>query len=276
MLSRVFYICYILYTNIFCLLYTIYSVCSHREVLKIRIVICDDDPVFIENTRQMICRWSDNIHISTNIISFQDGDCLTDYCFREKADIILLDIMMPLLNGMDAAKEIRKCDSNVKIIFLTSTAEFAVESYDVNASGYLLKPIVPDKLFKVLDNCVISLRKKPDTVTVRTSFGYQNILTHTIECIEAQNKKVIFTLSDGTSNNALDTLSFYEKILTYEKGFFKCHRSYIVYIPAVDHFTTAEIQTKSGMRIPIARGCGKTFQKAYFAYMFKERENDND
>lgn len=55
-------------------------------------------------------------------------------------DIILLDIVMPLLNGMDTARELRAQDTAVKIIFLTSSPEFALESYEVRAQDYLLKP----------------------------------------------------------------------------------------------------------------------------------------
>lgn len=235
-----------------------------------RIAICDDDPVFLENTRQLVSLWGEQSGLPVKTETFENGDSLLDYCGREKTDIILLDIIMPLLNGMDTAREIREFDSNVKILFLTSSPEFAVESYDVKASGYLLKPVMYGRLADVLNDCLQSIQKEPDTIILRTSLGYQSIHTHNVECLEAQNKKVVFTLSDGSRRDSLDTLSYYAQKLTCEKGFFKCHRSYIVYIPAVSHFTAVEIETNTGMRIPIARGLGKAFQEAYFAYMFKE------
>lgn len=240
------------------------------EVFAIRIAIGDDDSLCLENTRNLVSHWGDQSGVSVKTEIFENGDSLLNYCHREKTDIILLDILMPLLNGMDTAREIREFDSNVKLLFLTSSPEFAVESYDVRASGYLLKPVAYGKLEKVLNNCLQSIQKDPDTVILRTGFGYQSVHTNNVEFLEAQNKKVVFTLSDGSRRDSLDTLSFYEKKLTLEKGFFKCHRSYIVYIPAVNHFSATDIQTNSGIRIPIARGLGKAFQEAYFAYMFKE------
>jgi DNA-binding LytR/AlgR family response regulator len=59
-------------------------------------------------------------------------------------------------------------------------------------------------------------------------------------------------------------------VLTDSKGFFKCHRSYLVYLPNIDYFNATEIKTKAGRRVPIARGYSKAFQDAYFSVMFKE------
>ena len=178
--------------------------------------------------------------------------------------------MMPLLNGMDAARELREHNLISKIIFLTTSPEFAIESYDVDASGYLLKPVDREKLYKLLDKCLSAVSKPADSITVHTAFGYQNVLMHHIEFLEAQNKKVMLALYDGKRLEAIGKLSDYEKLLTVEKGFFKCHRSYIVYMPAVEHFSATELVTKSGTKISISRGLSKSFQDAYFSYMFKE------
>lgn len=178
--------------------------------------------------------------------------------------------MMPLLNGMDAARELREHNLISKIIFLTTSPEFAIESYDVDASGYLLKPVDREKLYKLLDKCLSAVSKPADSIAIHTAFGYQNVLMHHIEFIEAQNKKVKLALYDGQRLEAIGTLSYYEKLLTVEKGFFKCHRSYIVYMPAVEHFSATELVTKSGTKISISRGLSKSFQDTYFSYMFKE------
>lgn len=177
---------------------------------------------------------------------------------------------MPLLNGMDAAKEIRQHDSNVRIIFLTSSPEYAVESYDVKASGYLLKPVDYEKLCRAISDCALSLDYEPEKIILRTALGFQSIYIHNIEFLEAQNKKVVFTLSDGSTFNALDTLSNLGQQLTPEKGFFRCHRSYIVNLSGVDFFSMTEIRTKTGRLVPIARGLGKAFKDAYFALMFRD------
>ena len=66
-------------------------------------------------------------------------------------DLIILDVIMPLMSGMDTARELRMDEQTVPIIFLTSSKEFAVDSYDVNAFHYLIKPVDERKLFHILD-----------------------------------------------------------------------------------------------------------------------------
>ena len=76
-------------------------------------------------------------------------------------------------------------------------------------------------------------------------------------------------MHNGSVHEAYGTLASFESVLNCEKGFFKCHRSYLVYIPAVDSFTASQIRTKSGCQIPVARGKGKSFEEYYLSYMFK-------
>ena len=114
------------------------------------------------------------------------------------------------------------------------------------------------------------ISKPADSITIHSASGYQNIYLHNIEYLEAQNKKVLICLYNGSKIEAFGTLSYYEKLLPVEKGFFKCHRSYLVYLQNVDHFTAAEITTKSGRNIPVSRGYAKAFKEAYFAQMFQD------
>lgn len=234
------------------------------------IVICDDDVECLKQTRQFVSDWTASCDIPIAIKTIDNGDGLLDYCKKSHPDIILLDIIMPFISGIDVAKEIRESNATSKIIFLTSSPEFAIESYDVNASGYLLKPVDRDKLYKLLDKCRYESSRQADSLSLHAGFGYQNIYLHTIEYLEVQNKKVIINLIDGRRIETTGTLSYYEKLLPLEKGFFKCHRSYIIYLPAIDHFSNTEIVTRNGIRLPIARGMGKMFNDSYFSYMFRK------
>ena len=194
--------------------------------------------------------WSDHSGIPTELYPFDNGDELIAKNAAFRMDIILLDIVMPLLNGMDTARELRAQDTAVKIIFLTSSPEFALESYEVRAQDYF--------------------EAEPKNMVLKTSFGFQKLYFHDIEYAEAQNKRVVFYLRGDKVVETSEPLRSFEERLAVSSGFFKCHRSYLVYLPNVDHFNNNEIFTKSGRSIPIARGYGKAFQEAYFAHMFQE------
>ena len=236
----------------------------------LRIAVCDDSPDFLQRAVSLVERWSEESGIPAEIHRFDNGDALLEKNAAVRMDIIFLDIIMPLQNGIDTAKELRQSDNAAKIVFLTSSPEFALESYDVKAQGYLLKPVTYEKVKETLDECSLAFDVEPKNVILKTSFGYQKLYFHEIEYAEAQNKKVIFYLRTGKTVTVTEPLHALESRFPESEGFFKCHRSYLVYLPSVDHFNTTEIVTKSGGCIPIARGYGKAFQEAYFSRMFRD------
>ena len=177
---------------------------------------------------------------------------------------------MPLLNGMDTARELRKTDKAARIVFLTSSPEFALESYEVKAQGYILKPVTDEKLREALEDCMAAVRKDPKNLLLKTPFGHQRLYLHNIEYAEAQNKRVVFFLKDGSTVETAEPLYSFEDKLTLENGFFKCHRSYFVYMPSVESFDSTQIITDTKRTIPIARGYAKAFKEAYFTFMFEE------
>ena len=163
----------------------------------IRIAVCDDNLEFLERESELIERWSEQSRIPVEIFRFDNGDALIAKNNSVRMDIIFLDIIMPLQNGIDTARELRQSDPVVKIIFLTSSPEYALESYDVKARGYLLKPVSYDKIREVLDDCCYIYNEEPKNIILKTPFGYQKVFFHDIEYAEAQNKKVNFYLQNG-------------------------------------------------------------------------------
>lgn len=236
----------------------------------LRIAVCDDSLDFLQKAVGLIEKWSEQSGIPVEIYRFDNGDELICKNASAHIDVCFLDIIMPLQNGIDTAKELRLNDNAVKIIFLTSSPEFALESYEVKASGYLLKPVTYEKIKDLLDECSDAFDIEPKNTVLKTSSGYQKVFFHDIEYLEAQNKKVAFYLRTGKMVLAVNPLYLFESHFTESDGFFKCHRSYLVYLQNVDHFNQTEIITKSGHVVPIARGYSKAFQEAYFAAMFKD------
>ena len=236
----------------------------------LRIAICDDDEQSLSNTKRMLESWSAAAFSQLLIDCFDNGDTLIRESAAARYDIIFLDIVMPLIGGIETAKELRNRDKTIKIVFLTSSPDFALQSYSVKASDYCLKPVTYDKLKEIMDDLAAFDRQESENLTLKTMGGYQKIYLHDIEYIEAQNKRVFFYLKSGKVVDVIQPLYTFEAELSDSKDFFKCHRSYLVYLPNVDYFSNTEIKTKSVRRIPIARGYKKSFQDAYFAVMFRE------
>lgn len=236
----------------------------------IRIAVCDDSPEFLQQAVNMVERWSEESGVPAEIYRFDNGDALLAKNAVTHMDIIFLDIIMPLQSGIDTAKELRQSDKAVKIIFLTSSPEFALDSYEVKAQDYLLKPVTYEKVKETLTECSHTFEEEPKNIVLKTAFGYQKLYFHDMEYAETQNKRVVFYLRTGKTVESAESLHSLEDRLCLNDGFFKCHRSYLVYLPNVDHFSMTEIITKSGRSIPIARGYGKAFKEAYFAFVFRD------
>lgn len=233
----------------------------------LRIAVCDDNPIFLQQISNIIMLWKANMP-HTVCETFDNADALI---FSHKSmpfDIIFLDILMPMLNGIDAAKEIRNHDKKTKIIFLTSSSEYAVESYTVKAYNYLLKPVSEATLFSCLDELAAELSLNAQTITIKGLYAMQKVSLDEIMYVEAQNKHIIFTLTNGTTIKTTEPLHTYQDILTLNDGFFKCHRSYIVNIYHIDTYTLKEIKMSSGYSIPVSRNCQKAFEAAYFNTLF--------
>ena len=236
----------------------------------IRIALCDDDTSCLKNLKEMLEIWSEASSTPLTTTGFSNADALMEELQKTEYDLLFLDIVMPLVSGMDAAVEIRQQNKSVPLIFLTSSPEFALQSYSVKAFDYCLKPLTYEKLSAVMKEYCAAHQKEPESILLKVSTGYQKIYLQEVEFLEAQNKRVIFTMRNGSAIEVVQPLHTFEMELPQSKGFFKCHRSYLVYLPNVHHFSTTEIITKSGHQIPIARGCGKLFQDAYFSFMFQD------
>ena len=236
----------------------------------LRVGLCDDDKGYMEELTDMVRQWAKENKLKIELFSCDNGDKLLAQSTASHMDIVILDIVMPLLNGMDTARELRAQDTAVKLIFLTSSPEFALESYEVKAQDYLLKPVSYDRLREALDACCQMLCAEPKNMVLKTSFGFQKLYFGDVEYAEAQIKRVVFHLRTGREVDTPEPLHSLEDKLVSEDGFFKCHRSYLVYLPNVDHFNSTEIIMRSGRCVPIARGYAKAFQEAYFAQMFRE------
>lgn len=234
----------------------------------LKIAVCDDSRELLEKVEKDLLEYESaritpvTVHTYSNAMELLDGLKKTDY------DILILDIIMPGFTGMQAAHEIRKFNEEIKIIFLTSSKEFAIESYSVGAYYYLLKPVLNEKLFSVLDKVVSEITSKQESCVIYTHMGIVNIPFAKIECLEVYNKHLVFHLSDGSTKETRGALSDYENIFLDRKEFLKIHRSYILNMDYIHSIEAGEIVTYSGKRFPVSRLVAKDIKEHYMNYIF--------
>ena len=240
----------------------------------IRIAICDDSSAFLQQAKFMIHHWDAPAARNITAELFEDGDALLSAHAVHPFDIILLDIVMPLRNGIETARELRKKDKTVKIVFLTSSTEYAVDSYTVKASNYLLKPVNPDSLFSCLEELICDIQSITKSIIVKGTDATHRIVLSDIEHVEAQLKHVVFYLKDNRTVESPEPFYTYENTLMLDDGFFKCHRSYIVNIHHIDNYSHSKIVMRSGRLIPISRSCQKSFEISYFRVIFGKVDGD--
>lgn len=235
-----------------------------REVGNMRIAVCDDDVGEIEHLSELIAEYQSSRGVSFECHYFHNSiDFLCDVKGGEY-DLVLLDVVMPGVSGMKTARELREKDENVKIIFISLSPEFAVESYSVDAYHYLLKPVDAETLFPLLDKAGKELSEQEDQgFVLKNREGVVRLSFADIEFVEVINKKVSFHLTNGVIREVTAALADIEGELLIRQEFIKTHRSYVVNLNCVQSIGANCAMTKMGHSIPVSRRLRNQVQNAY-------------
>ena len=186
-----------------------------------------------------------------------------------RPDILFLDVVMPGQNGMDVAKEIRQYDTNMKIIFLTSSPEFAVESYSVGAYFYQLKPIWEESFFRLMDAVLAECeKKKKNSLILRSKDGITRIDLQQLEYCEVLGRKLLFHLEDGAVLESAGSLDDLAGQLMQYSNFFRPHRSFLVNMEYIQNISSRSIKMVNDAEIPIPHGKCSEIKNTYMEYAF--------
>ena len=240
----------------------------------LKIAICDDNISELSNVVSIIGEYQalQRDKNKINFTAFQSAvDLIAAMESGQQYDLLLLDVLMPLLSGMDAAKEIRQFNQEIKIIFMTSSPEFAVESYAVEAYYYALKPIWKEKLFILLDKVISESEIQLGTgFLIKSKTGLTRIYINRLEFAEVIGRTICYHLTDGAVIEATGSMSQLEKELLTSPCFIKTHRSYIINMEQIDTHSQREIKMQSLAVVPIAKANYNAVKAAYISYAFKE------
>lgn len=236
-----------------------------------KIAVCDDDAQQLERITTLIEAYRCEHKVSLTYQTFQSATELVHRAEGGTYGLLFLDILMPGINGMQAAHEIRSFDASVRIVFLTSSPEFAVESYAVKAYDYLLKPVSREKLFSILDAVAAEEQKPMEGLTLKTQGGMMRLLFSRLAFVEIMGKKLYFHLADGSIQEVTSSLASVEEALLARSEFLKVHRSYIVNLWQVSELGAKELATHAGKKVPISRLLSGKVREAYMKHLFHEK-----
>lgn len=203
----------------------------------IKIAFCDDDMEVLHQMNELLDRYRVEWNEDITYAAFQSPfELLTEIEKGIRPDILFLDVVMPGQNGMDVAKEIRQYDTNMKIIFLTSSPEFAVESYSVGAYFYQLKPIWEESFFRLMDAVL--------------------------------RRKLLFHLENGAVLESAGSLDDLAGQLMQYSNFFRPHRSFLVNMEYIQNISSRSIKMVNDAEIPIPHGKCSEIKNTYMEYAF--------
>lgn len=203
------------------------------------IAIADDEEKFIEQIINYIRQYEEKENVRIKIATFKDGaDIVQNY--EPQYDLIMLDIEMPKLNGMDAARIIREKDEDVVLMFITNMAEYAIHGYEVGALDFVMKPIsyaaFAMRFSRALKRVVV---KKKEQIMLNLPSGMKPIELSQIYYIEIQGHTLTYHTSDGNFELKGTMTSVEEKMSAYP--FAKCNNWCLVNLAHVKETKGNEI-----------------------------------
>ena len=236
----------------------------------IKIAFCDDDMEVLHQINELLDRYRVERNEDITYAAFQSPfELLTEIEKGIRPDILFLDVVMPGQNGMDVAKEIRQYDTNMKIIFLTSSPEFAVESYSVGAYFYQLKPIWEESFFRLMDAVLAECeKKKKNSLILRSKDGITRIDLQQLEYCEVLGRKLLFHLENGAVLESAGSLDDLAGQLMQHSNFFRPHRSFLVNMEYIQNISSRSIKMVNDAEIPIPHGKCSEVKNTYMEYAF--------
>ncbi len=233
--------------------------------MKLKIAVCDDEAAQRSYLVRLAADWAKGCSHLAQIRQYGDAESFFfDYGEEKDFDILLLDVEMPGMNGIELAKRVRRDSLAVQIIFITGYYEYFSDGFDVSALHYLLKPVDEQKLAEVLDRAAENLAYRQRTVLLATADGGIRVALSDILYAESENVYVIVHTLQGSyrARMALAKLA-----LQLDDTFFRIHRSYLVGLKYVKKVTRTTVTMADGAQLPVSRGSYNAVHGALIRYL---------
>lgn len=236
-------------------------------VRDMNIAICEDEL----KQQQILEKMTRELHLQVpyKLQIFSSGEELIQaYHKGQKFNIILLDMQMKGINGIETGKIIRTLDTEVKIIIVTSILEYAVEGYGIKAYDFILKPVRSAKFNKVMKSAMEQLlSKNSQTYMVKTREKTCILPLTDIYYIESQGRNVIVNSRTGMLRNSENISKAEGKLV--DKGFCRISRFYLINLGYVSSIGVKEVQLKNGQSLMMSIKLRNELKRRYIDYMME-------
>ncbi len=211
-----------------------------------QILVCDDEPL----ARARLVRWLEELDEIEQVHEAANGAEALAACQKQAMDLVLMDIRMPKMDGLEAAAAIRKAQLPTQVVFCTAYDEHALEAFRVQALDYLLKPVSREALLSTLQRLTPAEKVEPQHISARTHRGVEMVPLDEVRCFVAEHKYVTAYFPEGEL--LLDD-SLVELEQRFPERLVRVHRSALVAKAYIEALKTGQ----SGATLRL-RGVDKT------------------
>ncbi len=237
----------------------------------LRIAICDDMPQELQTIVLLINQYLAANSLDAEVMKFSHPDALLTAIEAESFHLYIRDIVMPMVNGLELGKEIRRFDREAQIIYATTEPQFALQAYAASPINYFVKPIDKQKLFDTLTLAISkTVLSEEQVFTVKTADSLRVIKLSDIACCEYCRHTVILNLTNGeelVSRTIRDNFSEYILPILTDRHFLQCHASFVVNMRRVERFAKDSFTLRGGKVVPIASKQYPTVRDQYMNFI---------
>lgn len=233
--------------------------------MRISAAIVEDDHFAVDELKKYLIRFGEQIGISFSISHFADGTSFLQN-YQPRYDVIFMDIKMPGIDGMSAAEQLRKTDSETILIFVTSMVQYAVQGYDVNAFDFIVKPLNYTAFEMKMKRVFRALKLKQGTELVLNLGGgtTRKISSSSIFYIEVMNHDLTYHTDQGVFTVRGKLSSVTQQLPA--ASFFRSKSSYLINLRYVIQVTAEEVCV-AGDWLRVSRTKRKELVTAVAAYL---------
>lgn len=239
-----------------------------NEGLPMKIALCDSNLSDLQRTVELLEQYRKKRGCELECAAYHSPfDLMTAVERGHRWDLLFLETLMPGEDGITLARELRNLDQNMKIVFLTASSHYAVQSYTVGAVYYQLKPICREDFFPMLDR-VLELvnRAHEKKLVLNCKTGILTLSPAELEYCEIMGRNLTFHLRSGRVLEGVGSLGGLEEKLQSLGSFLRVHRAYLLNMAYVQKMSYRGITMACGTVLPVPRGRYGQVRQRYLAY----------